>query len=273
MAPLNGQRGAFEQPPRWGRNQSGQFYTRVFEGTLNEMRAKAGSFDAQGYFYEVTEGYEKAHLEVQLDYNPLTGSGGTPVELPVDTWEYVGGKAEKDILEADVFTGITATLSQKNIEIIRSAIQNAPDGSDTTGNYSAKDRPQASVAQACFTDGNAANAFTMYKLMQAGVKSAIVRTPTLRHTQTVSNSWTIPASLTNVGRIISTSTITALEGVPSGLLFNLPNVVPATFQTIAVKYGWLKHDPTIQQIAGRKWQLVQEWEYGLWPTATFGQPL
>lgn len=264
----NGQTDPQELPPIWGRNESGPYYHRRFEGKKEGMQAKAAQFEALGYHYDMDENFGTAKLTVRMDSNPLNNG----LETPVDQWEYVGGRAEKDLLEADVPSGITATLSQNDIGVIRSAIQNPPDGSDTSGAYSAKDRPNASVAQSCFS-GSPANAFTIYKLMQAGVRSAPARTPTIRHTQTVTNGWTIPASLTNVGRIISTASFAALESVPSGLLFNLPTLVPATFQTIAVKYAWLKWDPQVQQIAGRKWQLVQEWEYGLWSTAIFGQPL
>jgi hypothetical protein len=90
----------------------------------------------------------------------------------------------------------------------------------------------------------------------------------------VSNNWAVPASLVNVGLVLSTATLSTFEGVPAGLLFNLPNLtLPAAFQNISLAYGWLKNEPTIQQIALRKWQIVQEWEYGLWPTSIFGSPL
>lgn len=265
-----GQKGAFKQPARWGRSEQGQFYEWVYEGTKAEVAAQAAIFDSLNYIYDVEETYGKARLTVRLSYNPFTGGGGT--EAPVDQWEFISGREQKDILEADVITGITATLSQKNIELLRKLIQDPPAGT-AAGNYNAESNPEGSVTTACFTDGNPTNALTLYNLMKAGIRSAIVQTPTLRHTQTVSNNWAVPAANTNVGRIISTASIVTLEGVPSGLLFNLPNAVPAAFQTIAVVYGWLKHGPNVQQIAGRKWQLTQEWEYGLWPTAIFNSAL
>ncbi len=263
--PINGQPGAHQQPTRWGRTEAGQFADYSYEGDKASIQALAGYFDSTGAVYQVSESFGKSRLDVRLEYNPQA------VEIPVDLWEYVGVKVEKDLLESDVPSGITATLSQKNISVIRAAIQNPPTG-DESGDFSST-HPNAPVTLASFSDGNAANALTIYNLMHAGVKSAPARAPVLRHTQTVSRNWTIPASLTNVGRIISTASMAFFEGVPTGLLFNLPTLVPATFQIITVRYGWLKNDPTIQQIAFRKWQIVQEWEYGLWPTATFGNPL
>lgn len=259
-----------QQPSSWGRNSSGQFYVYKFDGLSKEqVSAMAALYDAAGAEYEVTEGFGKHSLQVRISYNPSAATA----EVAVDLWEYTGGRAEKDVLEADVPSGITATLSQNNIGVIRAAIQNPPDGSDTTGAFSAKDRPNAAVTAASFADGNPTNALTVYKLMQAGVKSALVRNPTLRHTQTVSQYWTVPASQTRVGRIISTASMTSLEFLPTGLLFNLPTLTPASFQTIAVAYGWLKHDPTIQQVAFKKWQLIQEYEFGLWATAIYGAVL
>lgn len=202
--------------------------------------------------------------------------------MPVDLWEYIGGKTQIDFLDADVPSGITATLDHNNISTIRAAMQNPPSG-QSPGAFHAEGNPNGLVTTASFVDGNGnatgnpTNALTVYKLIQAGVKSVYARNPTLRHTQTVSRYWTIPASQTNVGRIISTSTMMLTTGngesVPSGLLFNLPSLTPANFQTIALAYGWLKHDPTIQQIAFRKWQIIQEWEFGLWATALYGSPL
>lgn len=259
-----GQKGAFRQPARWGRTEQGQFYEWVYKGTKNEVAAQAALLDSQGFLYEVDETFGTATLTARLPYNPNAGGGGT--EAPVDLWEFVSGREQKDILEADVPSGITATLSQKNIELLRKLMQDPPSGT-ASGVYNAESNPEGSVAQSNFTDGSPTNAFTIYNLMKAGVRSAIVQTPTLRHTQTVSNNWAIPAANTNVGRVISTASIVSLEGVPSNLLFNLPNAVPASFLTISVGYGWLKHGPNVQQISGRKWQLVQEWEYGLWPIA------
>lgn len=266
MATINGQPGPHEQPRTWGKTQDGQFAVYRYTGTKEEIKALGGYFEGQGQMYTVTEDFATATCEVRFDFNPATGT----VEAPINLWELTGGEAQSDLLESNVYTAITSTLTQKNMDIIRSAIQNPPDGSDTSGPYSAKDRPQASVTAACFTDGNAANALAVYKLMQAGIRSVIVSTPVIRHTQTVSNSWAVPVSLTNVGRIISSASMSTTELVPAGLLFTIPTIVPATFQTITVAYGWRKKWPTVQQVALRKWQLIQEWEFGLWSTDLYG---
>lgn len=244
------------QPGSYGNTESGQYAVVSYESTdVALIRQIAANIQVVGGLYDVEESFGKARITIHLANNP------NAIEAPVDLWEYFGQRAEKDLLEADVPSGITATLSQKNIEVIRGALNGIfPDGGETLGSTD-------------FTDGNQANALILYKLMLAGVRSAVARVPMLRHTQTVSNNWSVPASLTNVGRIISTAMLLSLESVPTSLLINLPNRVPTAFQTINVKYGWLKNDPTVQQVAFRKFQIVQEWEYGLWPTDVYGQPL
>jgi len=88
-----------------------------------------------------------------------------------------------------------------------------------------------------------------------------VLTPTLRHTQTVSNSWTIPASFTNVGRIISRASMISLEAIPTDILFQLPNDISTRTTQPALVYGYRKKHPTVRTAALQKTQIEQEWAY------------
>jgi hypothetical protein len=74
-------------------------------------------------------------------------------------------------------------------------------------------------------------------------------------------------ALTNVGKVISAANLQSLENVPGVLLFNLPtNSSPTRADGLTLSYGWFKRAPTITQVSGAKWELVQEWQYGLWST-------
>lgn len=257
MSIRNGQPGPHPQPTSYGRTDAGQFSVVPFEDVdANKINALAASYDAAGYNYNVEHGFAKSKLTVQFSYNYQQQGQ----ETPVDVWEYVGQEAQKDLLSASVFTGITATLSLKNQELIRAAL--ASDFSNTAS--------KTNLVQADFTDGNAANAFTLYNLMKAGYTDEIVQVPAIRHTQIVSLIYPITLSKTNIGRIISTSTLISLENPPNWAVTGLPTDVPPTFATINVAYGWRKCSPTIQQIAYRKTQIIQEFQYGLWPIATKG---
>jgi hypothetical protein len=85
----------------------------------------------------------------------------------------------------------------------------------------------------------------------------------------------VGAALTNVGAILSTGSLIALEGVPGSLLVNLPIKIS---NRVAAAYGWYKKFPTVRISAGHRIQLEQEWEYGLWSRLAYmgglaGSPL
>jgi hypothetical protein len=182
---------------------------------------------------------------------------GGATEVPVDSWEFFANHCEKDVLEAD--NSPVDSISLANKTRIRNFILNpsGPDGYVVTED-SFED------------DGTETLPFDLYKQMQAGVRSIVVNAPTLRHTQTVSNVYTVKATLTNVGKIISSATLTILEDLPFGVLFNLPTDVSTRYKQ---HYGWMKVHPTVRCAARFKMQIEQEWQYGLWSELLYNQPL
>ncbi len=249
--------GPWPQPTSYGRTDAGQFSTVPFEDVdAGKINLLAATYDAAGYNYVVEHGFGKSKLTVQFSYNYQQQGN----EVPVDVWEYNGQEAQKDLLSAAVFTGITKALSLKNLELIRQALNG-----DFSNTASGKN-----IVQADFTDGDPANSFVLYNLMKAGYTDEIMQVPTIRHTQIVSFIYPITLSKLNVGRIISTATLIVLENPPNWAVTGLPTDIPPGFTTIALSYGWRKCSPTINQIAYRKTQIVQEFQYGLWPTATKG---
>jgi hypothetical protein len=234
---ITGVKGAYQQPQRLGFAESGEYAILTWEGTRNEVLANIPGITAMGGFWDFEDSFSGAKCKLTGRFAALPGQQ----EIPIDTWEFFAGEAEKDILEADnaAVNGISDDEKRK----IRDAIQNpVPGQSPSLVN---------------------ANAINLYLLMLSGVRSVRVVTPTLRHTQTVSNNWTIPASRANVGRIISTASMVSLEAIPSDILFGLPNFVSTR---TGLTYGWLKLDPTIRSAARQKTQIEQEWRYGLWAT-------
>ncbi len=186
----------------------------------------------------------------------------------MDTWEYIGKSTPKDLLQAATNTGITGTLSAANISTIRNALNGTfPTGAPKDANGV----QYLDGTAASFADGNPANSLTIYSLMKSGLSDYPIQSPVLRHTQTVSAEWPITLSKLNVGKIISTNTLFQLETVPYWAVTGLPTDAPPAFSDGKLfAFGWFKDAPTIQQIANRKNQIVQEFQYGLWPTAVFG---
>lgn len=176
--------------------------------------------------------------------SPGSGSGSnisdpnTPLN---DIWELQPNLVEKDLLDTDVSTINALTSAEK--KAITDAVSKEGD-TTLTG-----------------------TSLTLYKLLVAGVKTRRVYAPTLRHTRLVRKDYSITDSLRNVGNILTTAQLYSLEKVPKILLFGLPSgTTPTRADGLSLGYGWYKKPPTITQVSGGKWQLVQEWEYGLWST-------
>jgi hypothetical protein len=86
----------------------------------------------------------------------------------------------------------------------------------------------------------------------------------------------VPASLTNVKRIITSANLVALEGIPNDVLFTIPfeTFIPGPSKGDQYRaYGWLKKVPTIRAGARRKSSIEQEWVYGLYSTLLYGPPI
>lgn len=179
--------------------------------------------------------------------NQGSPDGGVTPEQPTLVWEYFANVAEIDVLEVD--TAAISGISDADKRKIREGIatpdpDNAP---DLTG-----------------------NALTLYQLMLGGVRSFRINIPTLRVSKLVSGSYGVKASLTNVGRIISTSTLSIQEAIPATILFELPSFVSGKS---GFAYAWYKKFPNVQQAGTFKWSISQEWEYGLWPTFMYSAVL
>jgi len=265
MSVKTGQPGPHPQPTSYGRTDAGVFSVVPFEdvdaGRINQL---AAVYDAQGYNYTVEHGFAKSKLTVQLSYNYQQQGA----EVPVDVWEYQSQTAQKDLFAAAVFTGITARLSDQNRTLIKQAVAK-------TGPFEDPDGDDVVIYQDfAGTQLEKQEAFKLYLLTSAGVTDAIVQTPTIRHTQVVSQVYPITISKTNIGRIYSTATLISENNPPQWAVTGLPtDTDPAFASGIALSYGWLKCGPAIQNIAYRKTQIIQEFQWGLWATAIYGSVL
>jgi hypothetical protein len=82
----------------------------------------------------------------------------------------------------------------------------------------------------------------------AGVESYTVSQWVLRRTTIIASNSTIKPSLSNIGKLLTTSYLTQIEEIPTTIRFDLP---PNGY--------WLKRTPTFEQTAADKWQITQEW--------------
>jgi hypothetical protein len=237
---INGKKGVFEQPIKYGLSDSGPYSIRTFHGTRQEIQALIPGLAFSASTYEVRDTFSgsKVELEVRSSLPPQ----GSP-EVPINSWEFFAQEIEKDILEAD--NALVNAVSDDQKAAVRAALQDPSN-------------------DALVTDITDPSATILYIMMLQGVKTARVLQPLVRHTATVSNAYTVPAALTNVGKILTTAQLGTLENFPSGLLFNLPSGISSR---TGLAYGWYKKFPTVRGAANQKIQIEQEWEYGLWPKA------
>lgn len=240
---INGTPGAYEQPIKYGVNDTGPYLMRTWVGTLQAVEAMIPWVELSGGYYELKRGIGIHTLEARYSINQKDGSA----EIPIDTWEFFANHAEKDVLEAD--NSAINALNADDKKQIKYLLANPPASED--------DIP------AWKTDTGSA----LYALMESGMRTVRVNAPVLRHTQTVSNIYTVKAAITNVGRIFSTATLATFENIPGTVLFNLPNDVSAR---TGLSYGWFKTHPTVRAAARNKMQIELEYEYGLWPTLIYG---
>jgi hypothetical protein len=218
---------------------SGQW---TVEGPKAGVKAILNQLAAQGLSFRYTSD-QSPHAQVVFG-NPgevLPGVG----EVPQTVWEVFGGGGEIDILEADV-TACNA-LSDEERRTIREAINSPVEGQS----------PALTTSEA----------IGVYKVMLSGVRSFRVNVPSLRVSKVVSGNYGVVASLTNVGRVISTGTLRIQEAVPNTLLVNLPAY---TSGKTDFGYGWYKNHPTVQQVGGNKYNVNQQWDFGIWPTLLYG---
>lgn len=216
----------------------------ALKAMLNELAAQGRSFS---YTCD-----QNPNATIRFEVPGQPDNGGPPSETPTLVWELLASVVEIDILDSDV--QVVANLGIDEIEKIRTAL--------LTGNDQYSNMPAMS-----------GTTLSIYKLMQSGLRNIRVNLPTLKVSKLVSGSYPVQAALTNVGRIISPATLQVQEAIPY-TLFQLPAFTPSTAKAaLGFTYAWYKKFPSVQQSGGNKWNVSQEWEYGLWPTLIYGAAL
>ena len=260
------------QPGHWGRNDAGNFQIWVFEGTKNEIQATAFQFSTiAGLSYSVQEGFGKSRLEVVFPWNQ--DNLVPPATDKIEKWEYFTNTVEKDWLSAETPSGLSEQLTTIQKQVLRGYERNGPPNPPYNNQAAFEDdNREAFALDTSATPANLLLCYEAFLTLMQGVKSFQVQQPVVRRTTTTSIQYTIAASRINAGHLIRYDTLVAMENPPVALLFQLPNdpdpnSAPITF------YGYYKSEPTIQQVALLKWQIVQEWQYGLWSGLIWGEPI
>lgn len=237
--------------------------------TESSLQAGRWSYDVTAQLEEGSNGFWEITATRSVDPTAGVDGEGTETDTPIsESWELSSNLLEKDLLESDhdlilglwdECAGIVAPDETQEITFSR-VIQLLKDlGNDP------KSSPTGLFA--AVPSGE-----KLAKLIIAGVKSVRLFQPTLRHNKIVGDKYSVRDALTNVGNIIKASQIDSLEGIPTTILFNLPNP-PADGVCqrqdafgASLQYGWCKKYPNVTELANDQWQIQQEFEWGLWHT-------
>jgi hypothetical protein len=237
-------------------------YGGKIQGLKESINALCQQMAAAGYSFRYH--YDSSpHATIEYDaagdpnaINPGSGAAETPTEV----WELYPNQALIDVLAGD----IPGTISgQGNVNSIsaedKRILRHEAEGSSGSEEPTEFGDPLANM---------------MLALMLSGVRSFRVEQPTLKVSKLVSSSYPVKAALTNVGRLISSETMQSSEGVPATLLFNLPaSSIVTKADGVVQAHAWYKTYPNVQQVAGGRWNISQAWEWGIYSTFIYGNPL
>jgi hypothetical protein len=224
--------------------QNGFSYAGRIEGLKESVRPFIDQLRALGYSFQYSCD-QSPFATIQFDSAGAPQGGGN--ETPTLVWEYFANRVEIDILEADI--SAINSISEEELIAIRQHIASPVEGSSPA-----------------LVDPNAID---LYALMLKGVRHFRIFSPTLRRSKLVSDTYAVQASQANVGSIITSGTLATQEDVPTRL-FALPSAVSSKTGFV---YGFYKNFPSIQQSGVGRWQVSQEWDFGLWPTFLYGAAL
>lgn len=297
--------GPFQRFKRSGRNSDIENWAAIlidagWNVTVTRDRVNTNNTDS---------GFSKAGASYGL--STVEASAGWPypflygTETPEDIWELDPQDDNIDLLSSDMPAGLIQPLDN-NYSLIttKQAINDMVNG----GLYivwkdpgvapgTAAVYPGSSTSQTWIFDGganvvNASGTITgnvthlptsdyqtakiFFFLLRAGTVQYPIRAPIIRHSLVTSSLYAVQASTNNVGKVISSSSMYTIEGVPNTLLFGVPTQpAPQEFIQTAgdLQYGWRKPDPAVSRLNRLKWRIQQNYIFGLFPIQLFGNPL
>ena len=278
----------------YGRNDSGPFQTWITEGLHADVDADANNFLTGGWTHTVTR--KKGGISSMEAHAGWSGGSAYTTEVLENIWELDPQESEKSLLDADFPNGMQYVLNKKTRSALKIMV------TDTGGHwmwnppyatfiasdghwyvFTASFATLTDTTDATYLPGDDLDtAYALYLLIMAGVSQFPIDASIIQHTQLVSNRYTLQASFSNVHRIISSVSMTSIEGLPGDLLFTVPASpgqgaagAPTQFIQTAgdLQYGWKKARPGVTRLALFKWRVVRRWQFGLWPVLLFGNPI
>jgi hypothetical protein len=248
--------------PGWD-PRTGSSYQRRWQGTPTAVAAQAAALQAAGIKYQIEEPHGEGSYQIVTGY--YNADEAQPAgEAIADNWDLDGEDLEKTLWEhpktVAIFEAITAfnsgtpELASRDRAYLRSwceaAARNDPDPPLGYGGSDPATEPGI-ITKAAFigvtSPTNVANLKLLIRDLAAGTEAWSISRYVLRHTLTVPWGSTIRPAYTNVGKMMTTSSLIATEHPSLFLLDDLP-----------AGY-WLKRTPKVTQSGPGRWNIIQEW--------------
>jgi hypothetical protein len=202
---------------------------------------------------------------VEWDLQPVDGglyvlsirepdvTDGTAADASAPVWELHANAVQRDIYEHPY----ARAIAQEYIADIRA--------------YFEQDAPFPFWMEEGWSPPAPAEAVTLFNLLNRGTRHFESDQFVLRKTQVVPWGSTIEIVYAMTGLTFTNAQMTGAGwaiGIPSDLVFSINAIVPplAGVTPSGYRWAWLKRAPQVQQLAGSKWQVVDEYWYDLWST-------
>jgi hypothetical protein len=272
---LVGTSDAIIQPNTYGKKNDGRYSQVSYESTdPNKILAIAYLAESQGAQYEVKNSFGKSRIDITYNYSVALGTQDPTTEM-VERWEMVPLKSEISILESKNPLALSLQAdSQSSFDNLRKAVN--------SGNYDNWIAEDAFGNKRFGPPGvSSVYGLRLGKLLFDGLKTTTVSTPALKRTKIVNDVYLYQATIPTQAMLYSTPAVIADFNVPTSILVQLPvndtAVITRSFLDplgnpvyINMGYGWIRSAPEVSQIANLKWQMMDAFEYGLWPLDLFG---
>lgn len=236
--------------------QSGPFTELLYRGTETGIAGKLGELGSPSSYVRDHNG---PAWELRVRYADNSGTTGDP-EIPTREERLHWNRPTQSIFKDPRW----ATITDAEMAALRKALDERVElGALSVRTFQS---PPFDASGQGFTTTFSTLGKTLYSLMLAGVESSIVYQPVVIVTQTASAAFAWTMNFNHYGWLFDTVSMRADAGLTAGWAGNLPE---ETSPKTGFIFAWLKSPPELNTVAGNKTQLVQEYEYGLWPEILF----
>lgn len=235
--------------------QRGKRATQVYTGTLAAMEGIAAQIDRLVPLLE----YQIEPVDPPL-YRIIIrapdAQDGSAADVQ-STWELLSNAVQKDVFEHPISMALPLNILGDLHAFVDSGKTEIP-----------------VWIQFDLPDLAPPDAFSLFDLLDRGTRHYQSHNYVLRHTQTVSEDADIEIAFAHTGLIFTTADIspggTWDQQIPTTLLWSTKNIIPFPFTKDdapdGYAWGWLKQSPQVDQVAGNKWRIQDEWWFDLWST-------